>query len=417
MELMGCLAKERIGDNIIDCLGASDERIAIKNSCFGHSTERFKCLHRGCASPFELCDGFHNCNSNDDDELVCPWLFNSTCNIYYEFSCKNGRCISRQEQQCNNIIDCQPDGEDQWFCGLIYSKIDQFSLNNIKEYPLIIINSSQSKIITDNFHSTKKILFKSVINPLDDWYCNHGIIVRNRFSGIICLCPPSYYSLRCQYQSERVLITVRIDTPIILSKYQNKETIIRLVAYLIFEDAIVLFELSSTTTKKNVEIGRFVSMHFLITMSNVDLKASWLFDVPFSFLPVNRLVLHLILNDQEMCNIRNCVHGNCRKYLNFPHDEYCQCEQNWSGKRCNITRICPCVGDGKCIDRYPTPICVCPLGLIGNQCRVFFNSCTRIKCQNDGICQSLDERQSMKFICLCQNGYHGTFCERMNNQI
>ncbi|CAF3324393.1 unnamed protein product [Rotaria socialis] len=157
---------------------------------------------------------------------------------------------------------------------------------------------------------------------------------------------------------------------------------------------------------------------FSVTMFNVDLKASWLFNVPFSFLPVSRVVLHLTLKDPETCNTRICVHGSCRKYLNSPYLEYCQCEENWSGERCNVTTRCSCAQGGKCIDQHPTPICVCSLGRMGSECHVLLDSCVDVNCQNGGTCLPLDERQSTKFfICSCRSGYYGSRCEHASARV
>jgi hypothetical protein len=382
---------------------------------------------------FDLCDGIDDCDENDD-ELACPWVIDSTCRLSRQFPCKNGTCIDRYEQQCNGIIDCQPDGEDEWFCDFYIEKSLQFSLNNLEEYPSIANNLSQSTIIND-FHSTPKLLTTKIIsanvNPLDDWYCNRGIIVKYRSTGRKCLCPPSYYGMRCEYQSERVLITVRIDIPISLSRYQNKESAIRIIARLMIDDDFVhheqILQVSSMKQMFYLNYPRPVPKKhgnwsvrfdaFSITKSDVNFKAAWLFYVPFSFLPVNRLVLHLIIRDSEMCDTLNCNHGICRKYLNSPHDEYCQCEPNWSGKYCNISNICPCIQNGKCVDGYSRSICVCPLGRTGSECRVLFDPCIDIKCQHGGICLPMDERESTKFICSCPNAYYGSYCELINAEI
>ncbi|CAF4520202.1 unnamed protein product, partial [Rotaria sp. Silwood2] len=52
---------------------------------------------------------------------------------------------------------------------------------------------------------------------LDVWYCNRGIlipvVVRLASDPDIgkgeCLCPPSYYGDRCQYQSQRVSLSIQ----------------------------------------------------------------------------------------------------------------------------------------------------------------------------------------------------------------
>lgn len=153
-------------------------------------------------------------------------------------------------------------------------------------------------------------------------------------------------------------------------------------------------------------------------MFSIHYKASWLFNVPFSFLPFNRLVLHLMLKDGDSCDTLPCIHGSCKRFLNPPHHEYCLCEENWSGKYCNISQTCSCTAiGGKCTTSYSRSTCICPLGRMGNDCQALFDPCIDIKCQHDGTCIPLDERQFSKFRCLCHNGFYGIFCELKAAQI
>src|SRR6185312_12652091 len=41
------------------------------------------------------------------------------------------------------------------------------------------------------------------------WYCNRGLTIRIRLENKReCMCPPSYYGDLCQYQNERVSLTL-----------------------------------------------------------------------------------------------------------------------------------------------------------------------------------------------------------------
>ena len=57
------------------------------------------------------------------------------------------------------------------------------------------------------------------------------------------------------------------------------------------------------------------------------------------------------------------------------------------------------------------PICVCSLGRMGKECYALFNPCSNIRCENDAVCIPLDERLSPNFICVCQSGSYGIYCE------
>ena len=113
----------------------------------------------------------------------------------------------------------------------------------------------------------------------------------------------------------------------------------------------------------------------LIKETSVQYICSWLFQIPFPFLPVNKLVAEISLRN-ELFRIVNCKkrcgsHGKCMYYINMRHVEYCWCEQGWSGDRC--------------VD---------------------------IRCENNGICLPLDERKS-EFSCACQENYIDIYCENL----
>ena len=67
--------------------------------------------------------------------------------------------------------------------------------------------------------------------------------------------------------------------------------------------------------------------------------ASWHYEVPFSFLPVNRMAIVLYVPFQQVSIVNDCPltchHGKCMKYIN-KKKYYCQCDAGWSGIRCDI---------------------------------------------------------------------------------
>ncbi|CAF0889734.1 unnamed protein product [Adineta ricciae] len=196
-----------------------------------------------------------------------------------------------------------------------------------------------------------------------------GIAVTKRFSTKIeCLCSSSYYGSRCEYQSERILIIMYMDIVAIDSKY-------------------------------------------------AEYRASWSYDVPFSFLPVNRLVLHLRLDDAPSCRTLKCVHGFCKRYLNSPHHVYCHCHDHWTGFRFDIANVCPCAAGGKCVDGSNSSICICPLGRFGHRREGWFDPCNDNNCKNNGTCVPVDERQNPRYTCLCPIEYEGSDCSTKLNRI
>ena len=186
---MGCLAKERAGDGVFDCLGRTDERMI---SCAFRDAERpFYCYNdmvQGelCIDLSDLCNDQTSYCHDNANKLMCPWIKYSECDTKRFFACENGTCITR-ERQCNNVVDCQPDGEDEWFCDLSgNTQITQFSLDKIDGYPSVI--SARLMSSTIDFHPptllpVNDILFRSV-NPLDNWFCNRGIIVKKNLLAL-----------------------------------------------------------------------------------------------------------------------------------------------------------------------------------------------------------------------------------------
>ncbi|CAF1660767.1 unnamed protein product, partial [Adineta ricciae] len=425
---ISCLSKDRAGDGIIDCLGGTDEVAMYPGDRFPD----FLCSNSLSILPLLLCDKVNDC-SEGDDELICPWISNYTNTRLRYFVCKNQIGIA-QARVCNDVIDCQPDGEDEWFCTLRYNRELHFSLDRLEEYPRQTSTRSffqdTRKPVMMDFHSFKPQQHKHRQSSLlSKWFCNRGIIIKKRSSDLGCLCPPTYYGSRCQYHSERLLITLRMTRPANLNGHENKENAVRLIACLVFNDTI------TADCEEIIHVPMMKQMFYLnyprpppkqrgnwtvhlraysMTRFTVEYVSSWLFDVPFSFLPVNRLVLDLFLTEQKNCNTLSCNHGYCRKYLNSPSKEYCQCQPNWFGKSCNISSDCPCANGGICVYKST---CACSLGRIGDECYGLFNPCHNVKCENGGTCLPTDERLPQKYICSCRDGYHESFCELNDGQV
>ncbi|UJR18744.1 hypothetical protein I4U23_005650 [Adineta vaga] len=436
----GCLDKKYAGDKYCHCLACTDERqVGTKL----HYEAILHCSDGAFYSPVRLCDSIRDCLDNED-ELICPWFINRTRDRLRKFSCKNGTIIYRS-LHCDEKIDCQPDAEDEWFCGVTFENYGYDLLDYIQEHPQTIINISTKNHFISNLYNSDKMLFIEetsfkkkrmswIDNMLKKRYCNRGLMIKKRFNETFqCLCPSSYYGLRCEYQSERILITIQMDIPINLKRNQNQqETFLRLITCLMFNGTCLYYEY--ITYKGSMKHNIYLtyprpppkSIHenwsiridiYYVNQYNVDYKASWLYYIQYSFLPFNRLVLYLILNDPKSCNTLNCIHGYCQRYLNYPYHTFCHCHQHWSGSQCDTNMICPCVQGGKCLSQSSKPFCICPLGRLGETCHGWFNPCKTLQCLNGGICIPFDEREQIKYQCICPDGYSGRNCENIQNEI
>lgn len=145
-------------------------------------------------------------------------------------------------------------------------------------------------------------------------------------------------------------------------------------------------------------------------------RASWLFSIQFSFLPVHRMALQITIPTET---VKTCLydcgeHGQCQKYENI--DRYfCRCDSGWHGSSCNISYACNCANNSLCIG---PSICLCPLEKFGPRCYIDRNICQSDTCMNNGTCVSSDIRISeYNITCICPIGFSGIRCEYTDTQI
>lgn len=299
------------------------------------------------------------------------------------------------------------------------------------------------------FFSFRIALLKSTQNDKylnDIWFCNRGILARlNDRHEEVCFCPFYLYGDRCEFQRRRVTIPVQLFPS---NFYSNEFVPLKLVYYLIntktleivdyFQQIIVPYDL-----RMNAEVyqaGRLFayllfpvhsydlsqSSHhfvridaFILNMKTLDRQASWYYDIPFPFLPVQRLVVQLILLKHIARSIGRCAHGELLPYENR-QENWCRCEPGWSGKDCNqpdlICRSNPCYPGSICISVRGKPICLCTSNRFGPTCRIpTSHICYASKCQHKGTCLTLDvnaDHEKYKFYCACQTGFTGQYCEK-----
>jgi hypothetical protein len=188
-----CLPLNRAGDQHIDCIGGIDEQ--YNNSCTQEKDDQFQCYNSTkCISPDKLCNGINDCSFGDDEQMICPWINknSSNCKLKSNFLCQDGRCLSRKFQ-CNRQTQCS-DNEDEWFCFI-----------------------NKNRPVTKHVSVTSQL--RQSLSKLDDanhgWFCNFGLPIYSIDKKSIkkCLCPPSFYGKRCEYQSNRIILIHRIDLP------------------------------------------------------------------------------------------------------------------------------------------------------------------------------------------------------------
>ncbi|CAF2505877.1 unnamed protein product [Rotaria sp. Silwood2] len=269
----------------------------------------------------------------------------------------------------------------------------------------------------------------------DVWYCNRGIAMLFETNKTLkCLCPPTYFGDRCQWQNQRISLTFQLvyhTTKFGISVFQ---VIIMLIdeqrQITSYHEQITYVPKRDCGTKFNIYLlypyqPKNSSTNYSIHIDVFDkitltYWASWHLSIPFQFLPVNRIATRLFIpNIQQLksCPLSCGTHGRCIRYINKNFLYFCQCDQGYSGLQCDIQQNCSCSSDSFC---HTPSICICPLHKYGPHCYLKHSICQSSNniCVNDGLCVPNDDRSdSNKSTCLCQESFYGIRCENIKNRI
>ncbi|CAF3318798.1 unnamed protein product [Rotaria sp. Silwood2] len=296
------------------------------------------------------------------------------------------------------------------------------------------------KLITNtSVRSISKLHQKKMVLPNIDFalirYCHQGIVV---LTGVNerkeCLCPPSYFGNRCQWQNQRISLTLQFSVRSKISMMAIFQMIIMLIdeqGHIVGDhEQITYMPVQDCNTKYNIYLlyptrPKNLSINYAIRIdafdkTTLDYWASWYLPIPFSFLPVNRIATRLDIFGVEKidaCSLSCGTHGRCVRYTNNKSLFFCQCEQGYSGSHCDIPHICSCANDSICLT---SSICVCSLHRFGPRCYLKHSICqsNNNTCQHNGLCIPTDDRISLqRFICFCTEDYSGERCEKANSEI
>ena len=260
------------------------------------------------------------------------------------------------------------------------------------------------------------------------WYCRRGITVRRLIDGrnnseLVCLCPPAYYGPFCEYQNQRVSLSIQVKAfsywytvyIIVMTLRDDQQGLIESHAqfyYLSIHSCRKFnFNLLYSTRPKNASTNHSVNID-IYKEDTLEFYASWSFPVRFSFLPVHLMVVQLQMPTRKVAihvceGIRCGIHGHCYEHVNN-NVPFCRCDAGWTGKHCDIPYTCHCSADSVC---FGLNICLCPSGKFGPRCYFEHEKCS---CENGGICtQNVKYAgQEDNFYCVCPEGYTGLRCEK-----
>lgn len=272
------------------------------------------------------------------------------------------------------------------------------------------------------------------------WTCNRGIPV-DIDQDIWCLCPPAYYGSRCEYQNQRVSLTVQFRQEVgfrwnavftivftLIDDDEHQIESFDQIMYLPTRDCSAKFNIyllySQRPKIKSEESKKSYSVR-IDAYNSRDLShhATWYLDIPLQFLPVNRISTQLNMPARAARTFLTasiCVHGRQVKIENSDRIALCLCDAGWSGRRCDIEQRCDCSTESRCVGEKINnrSICICPLQKLGRRCHLQISSCSGNPCQNGGACVPSDQRISMtNFTCICNEGYFGTYCEHAKRKV
>ena len=420
---VSCLSAAQAGDGIDHCLGGLDERTKYyRQSPPNPITPGFHCWNdtKSIGMP-QLCNRKTDCLFNDDE---------SFCTSF-----KSGKDVF-----CHNLEQSATD-VDIFLCSFLqryfHPRMLFFKLRNMPSYSLQHITDEIP--ITSMAETNTQLIEKDPMirmMPEDHWRCNRGMQIRIRMdsntSELSCLCPPSYYGDRCQYQNQRVSITLRIR---VLSDWRSififmitlidNDRNIESQSYIEYSPTqdcdrkfnfYLLYSSRPKSSSKNysVQIDAFNQL-------TLKYRASWIFPLLFPFLPVHRLPLLVTVpasTTKPMFTYwPTCMHGEYLYCDNNQNLKFCRCQPGWTGTQCNISYTCDCASGSLCISNS---ICLCPPGRFGLRCHLIRDACPPKLCLNGGHCVStawhhLSTRLRSQ-LCICQAGYVGDRCQHQQKQ-
>ncbi|CAF1379996.1 unnamed protein product [Rotaria sordida] len=295
------------------------------------------------------------------------------------------------------------------------------------------------------YKSLKCISYNRVGDGFNDCYHNEDELfptchlnISNRFNCVnqtkTCFCPPNYFDSQCQWQSQRVSLTLQFRTqsitvsPIIfqfiimlIDEQGNIASNYEQITYMPAHDCNRKFNIYLLYPHRPKYSSRNDSIRIdLFDKLTLDYWTSWYLPIPFQFLPVNRISAQLNITEvreNKLCALSCGEHGQCMRYTNMNNSVFCRCDQGYSGIFCNITYQCQCSNDSFCL---APSICVCPLNKFGSHCYLKRSICQSVNnpCQHNGLCIAIDVRINLhEFICICKEGYQGERCQYKSNQI
>ncbi|CAF0915257.1 unnamed protein product [Adineta steineri] len=394
---MGCLHMKQADDGIVDCLGATDERSYCRSLYPKDSSKSYRCWNdTKCVQVLDRCE--HCDNFDGIDQL---------CGSYH-----------------TEIITYLESARNIWFSfKMSFSHKSSLSFPPI-QLPSIVQKHTQHRIM-DNMKIDTRIYQYNPHAPL----CHQGAeILIGKNERVNCLCSSHYYGNFCQYQNQRVTLTIRIRQEN-LEKFRVIGIVIRLADHtgLIHSyEQITYIPVINCDAKYNLHLlyqdrPKDMTKNYSVYIDaynkrNLTYITSWIFPVQFLFMPVNRMSALLTIPTYQNCRLL-CSDKYLKSLGNVKIDS-CQCHPDRATSISIIKYKCNCSPNSICVGLINNrSICLCSLAKVGPRC--YLNSiCQMDTCKNKGICVPSDPRHSVaNFTCVCPEGFSRDNCETKDVQI
>ncbi|CAF1195873.1 unnamed protein product [Adineta ricciae] len=446
-------------DKKLDCSNGIDELNCPYSNCFFNE---FECHNEESGRSYCIpLSNMYDKYSNSCDTLPVErsvYFYNGTDDISEDyFSWNHSQCVSLEKlcrlnsSTTENIclyfsidyfywsIDYPTKliPNDDNFCRHTFNPFRENTPRFLKTSRLGYLPSSpvnHSKPVLSQTNPTKRVL--TGIDTESISYCHRGILaLQGSNQTKTCFCPPNYFGSQCQWQNQRVSLTIQIVWRSVTFQMAIFELIIMLINEYgqigSYHERITHMPARECNKKYNLYLlypdrPKSLTQNYSIRIdiyekTSLTYWASWHLPISFQFLPVNRIAAQITIHDlqnRDICTLPCGEHGKCMNYINEKSLSFCLCEQGYSGTYCNFKHECHCANDSFCLT---SSICVCPLNRFGSHCYLKHSICqanSNNSCEHGGKCVPSDDRMALNgFTCFCPEDYSGKRCEIKNSRI